>query len=45
MVSLKGVRTDGPMAPEIPLGKARPAEYVFSQHVEEAMAELSGEAK
>ncbi|AGW94749.1 MULTISPECIES: adenosyl-hopene transferase HpnH [Cupriavidus] len=33
-VSLRGVRTNGPMAPDIALDKQRPAEYVFSRHVE-----------
>jgi hypothetical protein len=28
------------MAPEIPLDGQRPAEYLFSRHVEEAMADL-----
>jgi hypothetical protein len=32
-VSLFGVRTTGPMAPEIPLDRQRPAEYVFSRNV------------
>jgi hopanoid biosynthesis associated radical SAM protein HpnH len=40
-VWLRGPRTEGPMAPEIPLDKQRPAEYVFSRHVEEKMAELA----
>jgi hopanoid biosynthesis associated radical SAM protein HpnH len=39
-VALRGVRTEGEMAPEIPLERQRPAEYVFSRHVEEAMARL-----
>ena len=39
-VALRGVRTEGEMAPEIPLDRQRPAEYVFSRHVEEAMARL-----
>jgi hypothetical protein len=39
-VSLKGVRTEGPMAPEIPLDKQRPAEFVFSRHVEHKVAEI-----
>ncbi|AOY94353.1 hopanoid biosynthesis associated radical SAM protein HpnH [Cupriavidus sp. USMAA2-4] len=43
-VSLRGVRTDGPMAPDIPLDKQRPAEYVFSRHVEIKLAEI-GRAK
>jgi hopanoid biosynthesis associated radical SAM protein HpnH len=42
VASLRGVRTSGEMAPEIPLGGQRPAEYVFSRHVEEAMARLGG---
>ncbi len=40
MVELRGPRTAGPMAPEIPLEGQRPAEYVFSRHVEDAMAKL-----
>jgi len=43
-VSLRGLRTDGPMAPEIPLDRQRPAEYVFSRHVERKLAEI-GEAE
>jgi hypothetical protein len=35
----KGVKTDGAMAPEITLDRQRPAEYVFSRHVEQALAE------
>jgi len=44
-VSLRGVRTDGPMAPEIPLSKQRPAQYVFSRHVEEERARIAAEAR
>lgn len=40
LVSLRGVRTSGPMAPDISLDKQRPAEYVFSSHVENALAEI-----
>jgi len=40
MVSLRGVRTDGPMAPEIPLANQRPAEYVFSRHVEHELVKI-----
>ena len=39
-VALRGFRTEGEMAPEIPLDRQRPAEYVFSRHVEEAIAGL-----
>ncbi len=40
---LRGPRTEGPMAPEIDLSKQRPADYVFSKHVEKTMAELAHE--
>jgi hopanoid biosynthesis associated radical SAM protein HpnH len=39
-VMLRGVRTDGPMAPDIPLDNQRPAEYVFTKHVEEKLADI-----
>ena len=39
-VALSGIRTEGTMAEEIPLERQRPAEYVFSRHVEQAMARL-----
>jgi len=39
---LRGIRTEGEMAPEIPLDRQRPARYVFSRHVEQAMARLGG---
>jgi hopanoid biosynthesis associated radical SAM protein HpnH len=39
-VALRGVRTEGEMAPEIPLDRQRPAKYVFSRHVEDAVARL-----
>jgi hopanoid biosynthesis associated radical SAM protein HpnH len=39
-VTLRGVRTDGPMAPDIPLDKQRPAEFVFSAHVERKLAAI-----
>jgi hopanoid biosynthesis associated radical SAM protein HpnH len=39
-VAMRGVATEGEWAEEIPLDKQRPAEYVFSRHVEEAMDRL-----
>ena len=39
-VELKGVRTTGPMAPDIPLDTQRPAEFVFSRHVQQAMDKI-----
>ncbi len=40
-VALAGIKTDGPMAPEIPLDGQRPAEYVFSRHVEQKLGEIA----
>ncbi len=39
-VSLRGVDTERPMAPEIPLSMQRPAHYVHSRHVELKLAEI-----
>jgi hopanoid biosynthesis associated radical SAM protein HpnH len=39
-VALTGVRTEGPMAPEIPLEHQRRAEFVFSRHVEKMLAQI-----
>jgi len=44
-VAIKGVDTKGPMAPEIPLDKARPAEYLFSKQVEQLTVELREEGE
>ncbi len=38
--AVRGVRTEGPMAPEIPLDRQRPAQYVFSQQVEMKLSEI-----
>ncbi|MEM8827236.1 MAG: adenosyl-hopene transferase HpnH [Pseudomonadota bacterium] len=42
-VAMKGVRTEGPMAKDIDLTKARPAEDVFSSHVEKELAKIRAE--
>ncbi len=39
MVKLRGVKTSGPMAPEIPLANQRPADYVFDHMVSDFMKE------
>jgi hopanoid biosynthesis associated radical SAM protein HpnH len=39
-VALRGVRTSGPMAPEIALEGQRPAEYVFSSQVQTRLSEI-----
>ena len=38
--AMVGPRTEGPMAPEIPLDKQRPAEFVFSHHVKHELAAM-----
>ena len=43
-VALNGIRTEGKMAEEISLDHQRPAEYVFSRHVEQAMQKLQHSA-
>ncbi|MEA3122191.1 MAG: hypothetical protein QOH33_1752, partial [Paraburkholderia sp.] len=39
-VSLRGPKTEGAFAKDIPLDKQRPAEYVFSRHVEIKLEEI-----
>jgi len=44
-VSTKGIKTDGPFAPDISIAKQRPAEYVFSRHVEIKLEEIQRAGK
>jgi hopanoid biosynthesis associated radical SAM protein HpnH len=37
-IALQGIRTEGPMVPDIDLSHARPAQDVFSSHVERELA-------
>lgn len=39
-VALKGIDTESPMAPEIPLDHQRPAQYVFDKQVAKEMEEI-----
>ncbi|MBY0582266.1 MAG: adenosyl-hopene transferase HpnH [Sphingomonas sp.] len=39
-LAIQGIRTDGPMAPDIDLSNQRPAEDVFSSHVERELAKI-----
>ena len=39
-VALRGIRTTGPMAPEIDLTKQRPAQYIFSEQVQKKLSEI-----
>jgi hopanoid biosynthesis associated radical SAM protein HpnH len=43
MVALRGIKTEGDMVPEINLENQRPAQYVFSRHVEKMLAEIKAE--
>jgi len=38
-LALRGIKTEGPMAPDVSLENARPAEYTFAEQVESAMKE------
>jgi hopanoid biosynthesis associated radical SAM protein HpnH len=40
MIALRGVRTQGPMAPEISLENQRPAQYVFDNQVQLRLSEI-----
>lgn len=45
-VSLRGPKTDGAMAKDVDLSNQRPAEYVFSRHVQDALEAIhAGKAK
>jgi len=39
-VALRGIKTEGSLAQPIDLSNQRPAEYVFSQHVQEALGKI-----
>jgi hopanoid biosynthesis associated radical SAM protein HpnH len=39
-VSLRGIKTEGPMAPEIALDQQRPAQYVHSEIVQSRLSEI-----
>jgi len=43
-MALKGPKVTGPMAPEISLANQRPAEFVFSSHVQKAMDRIRHKA-
>jgi hopanoid biosynthesis associated radical SAM protein HpnH len=45
MVALRGVKTEGDMVPEINLENQRPAQYVFSRHVDKMLADIKAEKK
>ncbi|GIL38755.1 adenosyl-hopene transferase HpnH [Roseiterribacter gracilis] len=43
LLQMRGIETEKPMVADIPLDKARPAKFVFSAHVQQAMAKLKHE--
>ena len=42
---VRGIRTEGAMAKDIPLDNARPPDFVYSRHVETALAEIKSRKK
>ncbi len=40
LVTLRGIKTNGPMKPDIDLSQQRPAEFVFSGHVQKMLTEI-----
>jgi hopanoid biosynthesis associated radical SAM protein HpnH len=42
---VRGIRTEGAMAKDIPLDNVRPPEFVFSRHVETALTEIRSRKK
>jgi hypothetical protein len=45
-LAIQGIKTTGPMAPEIDMSKQRPAQYVFSSEVQKRLSEIrADEAK
>jgi hypothetical protein len=42
-IALFGVKTEGPMAPEISLANQRPAQYTFAKQVEKTLTQLNAE--
>jgi hopanoid biosynthesis associated radical SAM protein HpnH len=45
LVAIRGPRTSGPMAPEIPLKNQRPADYVHTRHVDNMLAKLEAQTR
>jgi len=39
-IALRGVKTEGPMAPEISLDQQRPAQYIFDGQVQQKLSEI-----
>jgi hypothetical protein len=44
-LAVRGVKTSGPFKPDIDTSKQRPAEFVFSSHVDKKLAEIRAQAQ
>jgi hypothetical protein len=44
-LAVRGVKTEGPFKPDIDTSNQRPAEFVFSKHVEQKLAEVRAAKK
>jgi hypothetical protein len=40
MIGLRGIKTEGDMAPEISLDNQRPAQYIFDGQVQQKLSEM-----
>jgi len=40
MIGIFGVKTEGPMAPEIDMSQQRPAQYIFDGQVQQKLSEI-----
>jgi hypothetical protein len=40
MIGIFGVKTEGPMAPEIDMSQQRPAQYIFDGQVQQRLSEI-----
>jgi hypothetical protein len=40
MIAWRGIKTEGPMAPEISLEHQRPAQYIFDGQVQQKLSEI-----
>jgi hypothetical protein len=40
LIGLRGVKTEGPMAPEISMADQRPAQYVFDGQVQQTLSAM-----
>jgi hypothetical protein len=39
-IAVRGIKTEGPMAPEIPMENQRPAQYIFDGQVQQKLSDI-----